>query len=623
MIFGFPCQSVSTAGNNEGIMKDGKAHPSVFMLADDIDDDDFTRSGLFYKALQIALWKKPKFMVAENVSALISKRYEYDFRSMVRNIQESGYNIYFKKMNSRDYGVPQNRSRVFMVMVRDDLNMSFQFPEPIPQIAIGEDWIQDYIIDGVSDKYYVDMSKDTRLVQKLRENYDFKHFDCEKKEGYIPCITRRTGGRSYDRQAFVKDSKGIRCLTSEELMIFQGFPDEYGTILRENGFAQSRVGELIGNSITVPVIKAIFEQFVKCLSSPISIKILPKKIVETQIDEHYIEPLFPYMGNKSKLLPYLKYLLPSYLSYMTFVDLFGGSATVALNVNAKRIIINEIDNLLIDTYKALSATPPDKAWEQVMSISEKNQLPIDCDIKTYSCCPEYEGVPAEIIEKEYKPCARCKERYLECREDYNKIPIEQRGKYWYWGLALIYHSYNRSHVSYNSSSEYNSAFGKSRVKLSLSKERFFPFAEKLYQGKYEFLCQSYKEFQTPNIPLPFEPTDELFFFYVDPPYLITDATYNKLWGETEERELYAYLDRATAKGTLWMLSNVLEAKGRTNTILLDWLRTRRESYNVYYMKRDYSNSLAQRKDTDDALEIVVTNYPEGLGFHPLVSCMPF
>ena len=72
-----------------------------------------------------------------------------------------------------------------------------------------------------------------------------------------------------------------------------------------------------------------------------------------------------------------------------------------------------------------------------------------------------------------------------------------------------------------------------------------------------------------------------------------------------------------------MLSNVLEAKGRTNTILLDWLRTRRESYSVYYMKRDYSNSLAQRKDTDDALEIVVTNYPKGLYCHPLVRYVPF
>lgn len=575
MIFGFPCQDISSDGDKEGIMKNGGKHPSNLSLFFN-EIGELTRSGLFYKALQIALWKKPKFMIAENVGRLVGKGLQSDFRAMVRNLQDAGYNIYFKKLNSRDYGVPQNRPRVFMIMIRDDLNIQFTFPEPKPKTTIKENWLIDdeWIVDGVADEYYLDMSKTTQLVQKLKSGYDFKHYNAEKEEGYIHCLLTSCGRRTNSKQPFVRDSKGIRCLTSEELMKFQGFLPEDGALLRKKGFSMDEVGHMVGNSITVPVIKLILEQFIEGLSNQIATQVIPTKIVEARTDDKYIESLFAYMGNKSKLMPYLGYLFPANLNDMTFVDLFGGSATVAVNVKADRVIINELDNFLIGTYRALATTPPEKAWEQVMSIVEK-----------------------------YNLTSEDKEAYWKCREDYNKISLADREQYWYWGLALVYHSFNRSHVAYNLNHEFNSSFGEEKVDLRISKERFFPFAKKLYQGSFEFLCQSYKDFSTTDKKL-----DEHYFFYVDPPYLISEAPYNKFWTEQDEHELYAFLDNATCEGVKWMLSNVLENKGLKNEILFAWLKENQYKYHIYYMKRDYSNSTYISKDTGDTLEIVVVNY---------------
>ena len=80
---------------------------------------------------------------------------------------------------------------------------------------------------------------------------------------YISCLTTNAGKNDpYVRQTLVEDEKGVRYLSSEELMRFQGFPMEYGTLLRENGFTNEEVGKLVGNSITVPVIQAILEKLI-------------------------------------------------------------------------------------------------------------------------------------------------------------------------------------------------------------------------------------------------------------------------------------------------------------------------------------------------------------------------
>lgn len=256
MFFGFPCQNISKAGKRNGFV-DKKGN--------------LTQSGLFFKAMDIAKWKRPKFMIAENVANLKSEEMAETFATVMQEFRDTGYTVYEDlTVNSIDYGIPQNRKRVFIVLVRNDLDIDFKFVPPTPKSEFtkeeqeeNEDWLfrDGWISDGVDDEYYVDMSQeDLKCVQKLKNRRSFKY-----EKGYIKCLTTGCGAPSYDRTPHVKDSKGIRCLTSEELMKFQGFPPEYGTRLRQSGITRNQVGKLVGNSITVDVIQEILRQFFAAL----------------------------------------------------------------------------------------------------------------------------------------------------------------------------------------------------------------------------------------------------------------------------------------------------------------------------------------------------------------------
>lgn len=99
------------------------------------------------------------------------------------------------------------------------------------------------------------------------------------------------------------------------------------------------------------------------------------------------------------------------------------------------------------------------------------------------------------------------------------------------------------------------------------------------------------------------------FFYADPPYLITCATYNEQngWTEDDEKDLLNYLDRLNKRGIRFALSNVLESKGRKNEILIKWIETHKE-YRTIPLDYDYSNSNYHTKKAGVTKEVLVVNY---------------
>lgn len=239
LIFGFPCQDVSRQGNKAGLKR---------------DNGELTRSGLFFEAMRIAEHELPKFIIVENVAAIAEKNHKEDFALITEEMEKAGYAIYTAILNSKNFGVPQNRERFFGILIRKDLKVDFQFPEPKPLSVRAEDWFE----KDVAEEYYATPKQLQRInsVETFKPNF---------RRDYITCITTRWGSPSTINQTFVIDEKGTRCLSSEELMRFQGFTREQGKILRENGFSKNQVGKLVGNSITVPVIQAIIEQFIKGL----------------------------------------------------------------------------------------------------------------------------------------------------------------------------------------------------------------------------------------------------------------------------------------------------------------------------------------------------------------------
>lgn len=137
LTYGFPCQDISSAGLMRGLFN---------------EDGTQTRSGLFFEALRIIESTKPKIAIAENVKALTGKRFTTQFRLVLASIESAGYNNYWAVLNARDYGVPQNRERVFIVSIRKDIDHgSFEFPHSFPL----KKKLKDVLEEMVDESYYL------------------------------------------------------------------------------------------------------------------------------------------------------------------------------------------------------------------------------------------------------------------------------------------------------------------------------------------------------------------------------------------------------------------------------------------------------------------------------------
>ena len=147
--YGFPCQDISAAGKQRGFEdKDGNR----------------TRSGLFFEALRIIEETRPLYAIAENVKALTSKKFEKEFKTVLDSLDGAGYNNYWAVLNAKDYGILQNRERVFIVSIRKDVDKSgFKFPEKMP-LNIR---IKDILETNVDEKYYINTEKARQLIKKL------------------------------------------------------------------------------------------------------------------------------------------------------------------------------------------------------------------------------------------------------------------------------------------------------------------------------------------------------------------------------------------------------------------------------------------------------------------------
>lgn len=122
-----------------------------------------TRSGLYFEGYRILKEKRPKYSIIENVKNLTSKRFKEQFESILKDLANLGYNNYWKILNAKDYGIPQNRERLFIVSIRKDVdNKSFKFPEKIPL----KTYLKDLLEKEVEEKYYLSEKGIARIIYK-------------------------------------------------------------------------------------------------------------------------------------------------------------------------------------------------------------------------------------------------------------------------------------------------------------------------------------------------------------------------------------------------------------------------------------------------------------------------
>lgn len=141
-----PCQDISNAGKKMG-MKEGSG----------------TRSSLLWHVADAVGVLRPKFLLQENVVALVNKNFRQDFQAWLDKLEQLGYVSRWQRLNAKDYGVPQNRDRVFCLSMRSDVAFDFQFPEPFEL----KTRLEDVLEEEVSDRYFL---KDDAVSKFLKAN---------------------------------------------------------------------------------------------------------------------------------------------------------------------------------------------------------------------------------------------------------------------------------------------------------------------------------------------------------------------------------------------------------------------------------------------------------------------
>lgn len=258
IIGGPPCQSWSEAGSLKGI------------------EDD--RGKLFYEYIRILKNKQPKFFLAENVSGMLADRHSEAVKNILEMFKECGYDVTLTLVNAKDYGVAQERKRVFYIGFRKDLNIKFNFPKGSTEDDDKKITLRDVIWD-LKDTAVPAGEKNQHNPNAINNNEYFIG-------SYSPIFMSRNRVKSWDEQAFTVQASGRQCqihpqapkmikvatndfrfvegkenlyrrMTIREIARIQGFPDSFKFIYKNTNDAYKMIGNAVPVNLAYEVASAI------------------------------------------------------------------------------------------------------------------------------------------------------------------------------------------------------------------------------------------------------------------------------------------------------------------------------------------------------------------------------
>ena len=246
LTYSFPCQDISISGVQRGIEKG-------------------TRSGLLYEVERIVEHNKPKFLLMENVKNLVSKNHIRKFNDYIEKLNSLGYGSAWMVLNGADFGCPQNRERVFMfsVLGESSLDVSNKMmgvhnhkKTRVPMKPFIDTTADNSLF--ITPPYEINTPKLSSVCRMIARRTDVKYDQARRIysiDGCSPCLT--TSGSPQ----IMLDDKTIRTLTAREGYRFMGVKDVDIDNLLTTSLSTKQHVALAGNSICVPVMQAIFEQF--------------------------------------------------------------------------------------------------------------------------------------------------------------------------------------------------------------------------------------------------------------------------------------------------------------------------------------------------------------------------
>jgi DNA (cytosine-5)-methyltransferase 1 len=205
---GSPCQDFSVAGKQKGSIwtcKDcGHEYNPLTVHWSERDkcpccgsnNIEKTRSSLLVEYLRVIRANKPNFGMYENVKNIVGKQFKNTFKMFTDELGEYGYNVYWKVLNAKDYGIPQNRERVYLIFIKKELdNGKFTYPEPFDNGMR----LKDILEENVDEKFYISEDKVQRFLTNLNNEDALLYDACQvKREGksreyndFCPTLTAR------------------------------------------------------------------------------------------------------------------------------------------------------------------------------------------------------------------------------------------------------------------------------------------------------------------------------------------------------------------------------------------------------------------------------------------------
>lgn len=242
LVAGFPCQSFSSAGLKKGF--------------------DDPRGNLFFEIVRIIKAKQPHIVFFENVSNLLKHDNGNTFKVIESSMKKLGYFIRYEIINAVDFGIPQQRNRIYIVCFKDEVEAeNFKFPKlkKLKKSAF------DYFDKAKQlEKYYMDGHKNWKMMVGYMQRkdcvYRFTDWGISKgKPGICPTLLAAMGG-PYERIPFFYDDFSIRKITQREAARLQGFSDDYQLPIKK---IPKQVYKQIGNSVCVPLVQAIAREIKK------------------------------------------------------------------------------------------------------------------------------------------------------------------------------------------------------------------------------------------------------------------------------------------------------------------------------------------------------------------------
>ncbi|QIM62405.1 DNA (cytosine-5-)-methyltransferase [Pasteurellaceae bacterium Orientalotternb1] len=250
MLAGFPCQAFSIVGKREGF--------------------EDKRGQIIYHLVDILTWKRIPYFILENVKGLVNHNNGETLNAILMLLDQAGYDVYYKVLDSQYYGVPQMRERIYFVGIRKDIkHKPYQFPKACESKPISY-----YLSDK---RNYVFSQENTTFQKYLNNKYNQGKYNLNSilEMDYNVIDWRQSDFRLYSEKSptlrtgrhgilYTKNQK-LHKLSGYEALLLQGFPKGIAQMVIEHKLPDSKILSQAGNAMTVTVIQKLAEQLLKAL----------------------------------------------------------------------------------------------------------------------------------------------------------------------------------------------------------------------------------------------------------------------------------------------------------------------------------------------------------------------